>query len=387
MNNKIIALIVCAVVVIGGCAAAVAVLKKPAAKVEEPTTVVSSTTETTQTVTETQVSEVTEEITDEQGSVIGTQAATDSQGNIITTIKSAVNTTVRVAGNTTARGTAARGTTARGTTARGTTARGTTRSSATTGSARTTVNPTAGGTTKPQAVSNGSGGGIIENLIGDNADQSLVGYRYSSDGYYYCDDKDNWQKYTGYNEVYDKWAGVAGMFIDQVRVRFEYENKGWMVQLWKGQYGFVLIGAEIGLYTCDLADYNPDSNDFHHFNAADSSDWLNMSLTMYYRPKGDSGAFKPMFTRPYAKYWWCTGFVKGQLAKYSAPRTELKTLNRITFKTTEMANIYVNQLQKLGFGRAASSSALSDDTYAQNGSDVYVLWATKYNGSFDGSSS
>ena len=44
----------------------------------------------------------------------------------------------------------------------------------------------------------------VKNRIGDNATQSFLGYRYSSDGYYYCDDKDNWQKDTGYNEVYDK---------------------------------------------------------------------------------------------------------------------------------------------------------------------------------------
>ena len=90
----------------------------------------------------------------------------------------------------------------------------------------------------------------VKDLIDENGVQ-VAGYRYSNDGdgYYYTDDKDCWQMNAGYNEVYDNMAPMTAMFIDQVRLRFNYGGKDWMIQLWKGQYGWLLVGTEIGLYT------------------------------------------------------------------------------------------------------------------------------------------
>ena len=213
----------------------------------------------------------------------------------------------------------------------------------------------------------------IHDLLGKDAKQSFLGYRYSEGGYYYCDDKDCWQKDVGYNEVYDKWAPVVMMYIDQVRVRFEYEDKIWMVQLWKGQYTFHLIGAEIGLYTCEPEDYTGEVGDINHFNCADKEDWLKMQLDCYYC-RGGNGTYKKLFTRPYDTYWWATGFVQGQLTKYTAPREELKTGNRVTFKTEDQANLFVQGLKQIGFVRAAGEDKLVNDSYYMEGKDVWVLW-------------
>ena len=223
-------------------------------------------------------------------------------------------------------------------------------------------------------------GNIVYNTIGPDG-SSFLGYRYSDDGYYYCDDKDCWQKGVGYNEVYDKWAPVAAMYIDQIRVRFQYEGKNWMIQLWKGQYGYVLIGAEIGIYTCDLDKYSGGIGDINHFECADKSDWLKMQLDCYYS-QGGKGPYNKIFTRPYDTYWWATGFVRGQLQKYTIPRTELKTKNRITFKSEDMANIFVQGLKVCGFQRAGDLKNLVDDSYYMEGKDVYVLWSTLYNDCF-----
>jgi hypothetical protein len=213
----------------------------------------------------------------------------------------------------------------------------------------------------------------IQDLLGKNATQSFLGYRYSEDGYYYCDDKDCWQKDVGYNEVYDKWAPVVMMYIDQVRIRFQYEDKIWMVQLWKGQYTFHLIGAEIGLYTCDPADFTGEVGDINHFYCADKEDWLKMQLDCYYC-QGGNGTYRKLFTRPYDTYWWATGFVQGQLTKYTAPREELKTGNRVTFKTEDQANLFVQGLKLSGFVRAAGADKLVNDSYYMEGKDVWVLW-------------
>ncbi len=224
----------------------------------------------------------------------------------------------------------------------------------------------------------------IKPLIDENGVQ-VLGYRYSNegDGYYYTDDKDCWQMNAGYNEVYDQMAPLTAMFIDQVRVRFNYGGKDWMVQLWKGQYGWLLVGAEIGLYTAEEGANTGAVTDINHYNCADKDDWLYMSMDCYWA-EGNNGHYKKVFSRPYAKYWWPTGFVKGQLTKYTWPRTELKMKGRITFKDEAMANAFVAELRKSGFSRAAGSSSnqLADDTYYQNGADVVFLWSTIYHDCF-----
>lgn len=224
----------------------------------------------------------------------------------------------------------------------------------------------------------------IKPLIDENGVQ-VLGYRYSNegDGYYYTDDKDCWQMNAGYNEVYDQMAPLTAMFIDQVRVRFNYGGKDWMVQLWKGQYGWLLVGAEIGLYTAEEGANTGAINDINHYNCADKEDWLYMSMDCYWA-EGNNGHYKKVFSRGYDKYWWPTGFVKGQLTKYTWPRTELKMKGRITFKDEAMADAFVAELKKSGFARAAgsSSSQLADDTYYQNGADVVFLWSTIYHDCF-----
>lgn len=74
-----------------------------------------------------------------------------------------------------------------------------------------------------------------------------------------------------------------------------------------------------------------------------------MQLDCYFSgTKENKGKYVKIFTRPYDDYWWATGFVKGQLTKYNQPRTELKVKGRITLKTQEMADIFVEGLKTCG---------------------------------------
>ncbi len=372
MNKKILALIISAVVVIGGAGTAVAILRKPATQPEETTAAITeeaSVTEETGIIEDVSLPEDTS--VDDQGNAVVTDA--QGQTSVVATIANAAKqiaqTTKSVAASTTAAATSGRF--------------GNRGAAATTTTKAAANNKTTTTTTTKKSSDATAGTGLVDRYVGPEAEQSLLGYRKAPEGYYYCDDKDNWQKGTGYNEVYDKWAPVAAMYIDQVRIRFRYENKNWMIQLWKGQYGYLLIGAEIGVYTCALDEYNGGVGDINHFDVADKEDWLYMQLDCYYC-QGGNGQYKKIFTRPYDKYWWATGFVKGQLTKYTAPRTELKTKNRITFKSEEQANIFVQGLKNCGFRRAAGSDQLVDDSYFASGADVWVLWSTLYNDSFVG---
>ena len=353
-KNKIIILAVCAVVVIGGAIAAVPILRnRNTPEIEAPSVSQEEVSETSGNYEF--PSYVYEEPESESVADPSVNADTAADGSVLTTVKELASVVVNsTTGKNPANGSSSG------------------RNNTTTTTAKNTKNTT---TTTKKSSGNNTQTGLVPNAIGDEAEQSFLGYRYSSDGYYYCDDKDCWQKNVGYNEVYDKWAPVAGMYIDQVRIRFQYDKQNYMIQFWKGQYGFLLIGAEIGIYTCDLDDYQGNTGDLNHFYCADKSDWLKMQLDCYYC-QGGKGQYTRIFTRPYDTYWWATGFVKGQLTKYTAPRTELKTRNRITFKSEEQANIFVQGLKVAGFRRAAASDQLVDDSYFASGKDVWVLWST-----------
>ncbi len=212
----------------------------------------------------------------------------------------------------------------------------------------------------------------------------ILSYQYSYvDDYYYTNDKDCWQDTFGYARIFDLVAPYIALEYDYTRVFFTYEERDFMIQLWKGQYGYLLVGAEIGVYTTDAGTYTGEIGDVNHYNCADKEDWLKMEMTCYWK-ENNQGSYKKAFHREYTEYWWATGFVKGQLNKYTAPRTELKMKARITFKSEAMADLFVAGLRESGFARALGSNQLADDSFYQKGADVWFLWLTKNHECFPG---
>ena len=334
-KQKILILAISAVVVIAGSVAAVVLIRNFSKEKEDTTT--SATVPTYQYVEETYYVDVPEFITNEAHETV-----TDPSGNALTTLKKVVKTTKKAVAN-----------------------------------AATTKKPAASNNTASTTQA-------LTPLAKWLSENQVAGYRYQPDGdYFYTDDKECWQKNAGYNEFYDNYAPAAAMFIDQIRIRFTYENKDWMLQLWKGQYGWLFVGAETGVYTAPEGTYKGGKGDANHYDCASKEDWLYMQLDCYWS-KNNDGHYKKIFTREYDKYWWATGFVWGQLTKYSKPRTELKAKNRITFKSEEMASLFVQGLKEAGFVRALGADQLVDDSYYQSGKDVWLLWTSIQHDSFVG---
>ena len=352
-KKTIIAIAICAVVAITGTAGVAAFLKLGLPKImgeeESTTTTTAPSSAEDNYVYETYYQDVFEPVTNENSETI-----TTPDGSLLTTHQQIVQSTKRPANKVT--------TTKKPTPAKNTT---TTKKSDT-------------GT-----ISYPGDDKLVDKVIGPYGNQFL-GYRYDAAGdFYYTDDKDCWQSNAGYNEIYDNMAAFIMMNIDQVRIRFTYENKDWMIQLWKGQYGNLLIGAEIGVYTAPMGSYTGEVGAVNHYNCAGKEDWLKMDLTCYWK-ENNKGSYKKAFEREYDYYWWATGFVKGQLTKYTAPRTELKVKSRITFKSTEMADLFVLGMKESGFARALGSNQLVDDSFYQKDADVWFLWTTKYHDCFVG---
>lgn len=198
---------------------------------------------------------------------------------------------------------------------------------------------------------------------------SIASYKYDPEGnYYYTDDKNAWQKGFGYNQIYDKLSGVVAMYYDTVRNTFSYDGKDWLIQFWKGQYGYYYVGSEIGIYTKTQGKSGT-------YACADKSDWVHMEMCFMW-DENDTGDYEPIFTRPYDEYWWCTGFVIGfESAECMKSREQFRVVGHITFNNTEMANLFCSAMTGNGFKRVNSLlDTEQKDSFVQVGVDVGFVW-------------
>ena len=189
--------------------------------------------------------------------------------------------------------------------------------------------------------------------------------------YIYNDDKDPncMQKNFGYNPLYDLGANLIDFSIETTKIDFNYDNKQYRFQFWKGQYisGEIgTVGGEIGIYT------RPKGSVGEHYNCADEEDWLKMEMTVYW-DEFDNGEYLPQFSRNYDDFWWCTGFVDGQLKNRRDSNT-MRILARITFKTVEQAELFDAAMAKKGFQKVDDFSPYEIDTYKRSGKDVIFVW-------------
>ncbi len=220
----------------------------------------------------------------------------------------------------------------------------------------TTTEPTTERTTAPAETTTkkntGSSGGLNIGQNGGVFDEGLAGYQYDTNGNFYYTSSDPWQRQFGYNEFFDVAAGFVTIYMDTMRCKFDYKDQNWMIQFWKGQYGLVFVGHEIGVYT------KPKDRTAEHYDAASNEDALYMELTGY--RDGEE-----IYHRDYGKYWWCTGFVPGTLDNLT-DRSELSLKCRITMKDYDMLLGFCDSLKSNGM-------VLGKD-YATDGLDVLVTW-------------
>lgn len=210
--------------------------------------------------------------------------------------------------------------------------------------------------TTPSSGSNGGSllGGLAGNLKPDGTlfDQGLAGFQFNQTGNYYYTNTDPWQRALGYNELYDNAAAFTSIFIDTMRCKFRYDDKDWMIQFWKGQYGYLFVGHEIGVY------YKPINRTAEHYDCVSDADSLYMEMD-------GLRDGEVLYTRDYGKYWWCTGFVPGKLDKFS-DRSELSIDARITMKDKEMLGAFVDSLERNGM--------INGGDFTVKGLDVYIVW-------------
>lgn len=220
-------------------------------------------------------------------------------------------------------------------------------------SAATTLPPITSTTAAPVTKPSSSTDPYIEQAAKEN--NGFLGYKYNEAGNYYYTNKDPWQRVFGFNAAYDFGAQFVFMFFDTARIKYTYDNRDWMVELWKGQYGGVFIGAEIGVY------YKPIDRTVEHYDCVSDDDALYMEMTLY--RNGDE-----LLSREYTRYWWCTGFVPGKLKKYS-DRSELNLKSRITMENKRMLAAFLK-----GLDNCQEFKFVKNQNYKVDGLDVFINW-------------
>ena len=202
---------------------------------------------------------------------------------------------------------------------------------------------------------------------------SLLSYKYDPEGeFFYVDDINSWQQNFGFNPLYDYAAGFTVMYYDTVRLKFNYKGTGYMLQLWKGQYGLMFIGSEIGFYRKDNNTPISSNPALDHFDCA-TDHLLPMEMVCY--RAGAKGVLNPLFKRKYELHWWSTGFVPGVLKNF-ANRSELLVEARITFDNAEMTQIVADTFKVNGFKQISKSehNIYNPDTYYVSGNDIVFTW-------------
>jgi len=188
--------------------------------------------------------------------------------------------------------------------------------------------------------------------------------------------KPTFQWLLGFNDFYDTMPWVVNVWADSFKTQFNYDNRDWRIQFWKGGYGvFFATGGEIGIYV------KSESANVQHYGApSDTKDWLDLSYTIYNRGK-------KLFTRPSPKlsgdvgpYWWATGYKILSICTdfYSSPRKNVIMDATLNLKNATMRDAFLAQLERNGFSELTSGSLGLDtpEKYVKmaDGASVRFIW-------------
>lgn len=145
---------------------------------------------------------------------------------------------------------------------------------------------------------------------------------------------DAWQREFGYHAFFDRAASHVNMVIDCLPVYFNYENRTWLIEFWKGQYG-INTGCEIGVYYADKI-LKEDERKHTLFQCVENEDMLKMTLTLSNRSR--------TVAQLSARHWWLTAFYPGSFSNPS----DLSLYASLTLKSPIMADNFAVGLINAG---------------------------------------
>lgn len=163
------------------------------------------------------------------------------------------------------------------------------------------------------------------------------GFIYKSSEDIFTSYVDAWQRKEGYEALYDRLAGKFNMIFDALPVYFDYRDKTWLIEFWKGQYG-INTGCEVGVYHTNRR-VPKNLRKLVRYNAIEDED---MPLIQVNLEKNGNSVFS---YRDF--HWWLTGF---QMGTFSNPE-ELTMYVKISFLESQAARAFYEALKDMGYPR------------------------------------
>lgn len=176
---------------------------------------------------------------------------------------------------------------------------------------------------------------VQDKLLRINQAISPFGFEYKLSQDIFTSRIDAWQKDCGYCSFYDQNAPFFHMIFDCEPIYFHYNNVTWLVELWKGQYGFT-VGCEIGIYKADRIILK-DERKKTLFHSVPEAELPIFSVTFL------KNSFP--ISRMCAKHWWLTSFSPGH---YTEPEN-LTMKIAITFPSESMCKAFLLGLKEIGY--------------------------------------
>lgn len=151
-------------------------------------------------------------------------------------------------------------------------------------------------------------------IVGKNGEPAFMGYYLDLNQNYVYTGINVWQRNMGFNIFYDIFCYLTPFFFHYTtqRIKFNYQGKDWMFQMWKGRYA-IANGGELGIYT------RPEEEEGSFYDCGLDEDMLVMSIAVYH---GEELIFKhgPML------HWWVTGFAISDTAYLPESLTLVATI-------------------------------------------------------------
>jgi hypothetical protein len=228
---------------------------------------------------------------------------------------------------------------------------------------------------------------------------NLLNYKMDDNGIFYVDHQP-WQKQFGFNQIYDLASPLIQLIYATVRIKFRYgyvyklypkgdERQGqviydasgkptyetdangqpipkdWMLQIWKGRYGLVMLGGEIGIYT------KPSTQTSEHYYSAVAEEELIMAMDCYQHNFATNTTTK-LFTRGPESAWWLTGFVPGSFYQYNN-KSEVIMVANLQFPSADMLEAFRGPFEAAGFQPGAPGRD-NPETYTISGTSIKFSW-------------
>lgn len=164
-----------------------------------------------------------------------------------------------------------------------------------------------------------------------------LGYCYQLSQDLFTTRTDAWQREFGYCALYDKAAAGFNMVFDCLPVYFDYQDRTWLIEFWKGQYG-INTGCEIGVYYADGI-VEEDKLKSTLFDCVEDKDMQKLCFTL--------SEHSERLAHMSGRHWWLTAFLMGRFSKPS----ELCMSVQLTFPNCEMATAFIKGLAKAGYSK------------------------------------